>query len=229
MDKIERHSGPLFLRVLLRLLAVLLGLGALLFGTAGSLAYWQGWLYLGTICLTMGLGFALLYRRDKSLLEKRIGTSEKDPAQRLFVALSALLILAIYSLPGLDYRFGWSAVPPALVGLGELLVVAGYALNLAVMLTNSYASRTVEIQEGQRVIDTGPYALVRHPMYAAMIPIYVGSCLALGSYPALIAAALLIVALGFRALREEKTLVEGLPGYADYRRRVRYRFIPFVW
>lgn len=229
MDSRREDTGSLFLAVLLRYLIVIVALGTLFFVTAGTFDYWNGWLYLATIFVTMGAGFAVLYVKDKSLLGKRIKTREKESRQKAFVAVSSLLILLVYGIPGLDYRMAWSKVPVYLVIFGELLLIGGYTLNMGVMLVNSYASRTVEIQEGQRVIEDGPYSVVRHPMYAAMIPIYLGTCLILGSFVAIVPCLLLVAALGFRAVQEEKTLVAGLEGYDAYRQKIKYRMIPFIW
>ncbi len=223
-------SNPnLLVRVLVKIVFVVAIMAALFFGTAGSFRYLNGWIYLGTITITLGTGATLLYRKDKALLEKRIRTKEKEPAQRLFVILSAFLMIAIYGLPGFDFRFGWSSMPPVLVVIGEVVLVVGYCLNLKVMLINSYASRVVEIQENQKLIDTGLYAIVRHPMYMAISLVYAGTCLVLGSYVALIPCMLMILVLGYRAVNEEKTLMNGLAGYSEYMRNVKYRIIPHIW
>ena len=222
------HEG-LLARVFAKFSIGFVIIGALFFGTAGSFSYINGWVYLGTILAALGIGLFLLYRKDKALLEKRIRIKETDPRQKVFVALSGVLMVALYGIPGLDFRFGWTQVPLAAVVSGEFLLVVGYALNLQVMLTNSYASRVVELQEGQTLIDTGLYSIVRHPMYMSISLVYLGTCLVLGSYIALVPCIMVIVLLGFRAKNEEEMLVRGLAGYSDYMKRVKYRMIPFVW
>lgn len=229
MPEAETKPKSLFLAVLIRYIFVVAILGLLFFGTAGSLAYLNAWVYLATIIVTLGIGFVVLFRKDKSLLRKRIGAKETEKRQKVFVAVSSVLIIALYALPGLDFRFSWSRMPASCIVLGEALLIAGYAGNLAVMLANSFASRTVEIQESQKVIDSGPYSIVRHPMYSSMILIYLGTCLILGSYFAFIPCALLFIMLGFRAVHEEMVLKEGLAGYEEYSRKVKYRMLPFVW
>ena len=225
---VTTHSH-LLARVILKAAFVIAVMAALFFGTAGSFRYMNGWIYLGTITITLGTGITLLYRNDTALLEKRINTKEKETKQRFIVIISAIFMTAIYAVPGFDFRFGWSSMPPVLVVTGEVVLVVGYCLNLKVMLTNSYASRVVEIQDNQKLIDTGLYAIVRHPMYMAISLVYIGTCLVLGSYFALIPCMLMILVLGFRAVNEETTLVNGLEGYSEYRKKVRYRIIPYIW
>lgn len=222
------HSH-LLARVLVKAAFVIAVMAALFFGTAGSFRYMNGWIYLGTITITLGTGITLLYRNDKALLEKRINTKEKETKQRFIVIISAILMTAIYAVPGFDFRFGWSGMPGVLVVAGEIVLIVGYYLNLNVMLINSYASRVVEIQDNQKLIDTGLYAIVRHPMYMAISLVYIGTCLVLGSYFALIPCMLMILVLGYRAVNEEKTLMNGLDGYSEYMKKTRYRIIPYIW
>lgn len=204
-------------------------LGLLFFLTAGTISFMNGWIYIGTMGVVMGAGFILLYKKDKKLLEKRVRTREKETPQRVFVVISGILVTAMYALPGLDYRFGWSSVPVWLQMLGGGLLVAGYVMNIFVMLQNSYASRVIEIQEDQKLIDTGMYKVVRHPMYMSMSLLYIGTPLLLGSYIGLIPGMLFPFILVLRITNEEKVLKEGLPGYEDYMKRVKYRLIPNIW
>lgn len=227
MDK--ESSAQLLIRVITKFLIVFAVIAALFFGTTGSFSFINGWIYLTTILVTLSVGLAVLYRRDRDLLGKRIQTRETDPRQKAFVLVSTVLLLALYGLPGLAFRFRWPLLPLWLAIPGEIILLAGYALNLAVMATNSFASRVVEIQENQRVIDTGPYAIVRHPMYAAVSFVYIGTCLVLGFWASFIPCALVILVLAFRAVNEEKTLLRGLPGYAAYVEKVRFRMLPPVW
>jgi len=174
--------------------------------------------------------FALyLLRANPALLERRMKTREAESQQRWIIALLSLLFLIIFVLPGFDKRFGWSSVPAWLVIAANGMVLVGYLLVVFVLLKNEYAARTIEVEERQQVITAGPYALVRHPMYTAMTLIIIFSALALGSYWALIPAALFPLLLVARILNEEAVLHRDLAGYDDYCQTVRYRLLPGVW
>jgi protein-S-isoprenylcysteine O-methyltransferase Ste14 len=232
MDTQQTASAPtpgLLFKVLLRFGSALLVLGLIIFLPAGSLAFWNGWLYLAAILLPMLGVLVYLFKRDPGLLEKRIKTREKEKEQKLYIVLSILLFLVAFTLPGLDFRFKWSSVPFWLVILATVIMLAGYALFVLVMRQNSYASRVIEIQNGQKLIDTGLYSVVRHPMYMAASLMYLAMPLVLGSFYAVLPLLLLPLLLGFRIVNEEKVLRAGLPGYEEYTRRVKYRLIPFVW
>ena len=221
--------GRLLILGILRVLVALTVIGAIFFGTAGTLRYMNGWIYLGTFILLMGAGLSILFVKDKALFEKRMRTNERDKSQRIFVIISSILITMTFTIPGLDYRFGWSRVPIWLVIVGDTVLAFSYILYVVVMWQNRYASRVVEIQKEQKLIDTGLYGVVRHPMYMAMTIVYLATPVVLGSYWALIPMILFPVLLGYRAVNEEKLLREGLPGYEEYMRKVKYRIIPFVW
>lgn len=212
-----------------RLLAAALGLGVLFFLPAGTFHYWEAWVYLGVLLIPMFATSTYLLRRDPELLERRMRDREPQAAQQLIVTVSAVMLTAILLVPGLDHRFGWSSVPAPLVIAGDALVLLGYVLFVLVMRENRYASRTVEVEKNQKVITTGPYALIRHPMYLAATLIYVASPLALGSYWGLIPAAVLPVLLGARILSEERLLHEHLEGYTAYTQKTRSRLIPGIW
>jgi len=219
----------LFWITLARLLSGAILVGVILFWPAGTLRYWEAWLYIG---LLFGPAIAVsmvLLVRDPALLERRMRSREREAAQKTVILLSSILLIAMYLIPGLDRRYGWSTVPTLVVILADGVALAGYVLFILTIRANRYASRVVEVQENQPVISSGPYALVRHPMYTAVTLIFGASPLALGSWWALIPAALLPLILVARIANEEKLLVEGLPGYAAYRQKVRYRMIPFVW
>jgi protein-S-isoprenylcysteine O-methyltransferase Ste14 len=219
---------------LLALLATRLGvglpiMGLVLFLPAGSLAWWNAWIFLGVILPYMVLAMGWMLRHDPALLAKRLQTKEKRPTQKWYVIASAVLMTAAFVLPGLDFRFGWSRLPLWLVLAATAVMLAGFGLFFLVMRANSYASRVIEIQAGQKLIDSGPYRVVRHPMYAATVVIYLSLPIVLGSLPALAAFAAFLALLPVRILNEEKMLLAGLPGYADYMARVRWRIIPFLW
>jgi protein-S-isoprenylcysteine O-methyltransferase Ste14 len=207
-------------------------MGLVLFGVAGDLGYWQGWLLIGVFAGSSGVITAWLWGYDKALLERRVKagpTSEVDPVQRRVQSLAGVVFLSVLAIPALDHRFGWSNVPRAVVLAGDALVALGFLIVFLVFRANTFTSGTIEIAADQRVIDTGPYALVRHPMYAGALVMFVGLPLALGSWWGLLAAAGIVPVLALRLLREEDFLSDNLAGYADYRRRVRYRLAPLIW
>lgn len=204
-------------------------LGLMLFAAAGTLRFWQAWAYLALLLALVAGVLRYLMRRDPALLERRMRLREKAPEQRRIVARSVAVLLALFLVPGLDRRFGWSSVPVAAVLAADALVVLGYLLFLRVLRENPYASRIVEVEEGQRVVTTGPYAVVRHPMYVAVLLIYVATPLALGSFWGLAPAALIPGVLVARILSEERLLREKLDGYRAYAERTRYRLVPGVW
>jgi len=204
-------------------------MGALFFLSAGTIGFLNGWLFILGLMVPMIFTLVFLYREDPAFLEKRMRTKEKEGTQRKFIMLSLPLFLIALVIPGLDYRFGWSHVPLWLSLAALAVMIGAYLMFVLVMNQNRYASRVVEIQEGQRVIDTGLYSVVRHPMYLAMVVLYLSSSLVLGSWYSLIPMAIFLSTLVIRITNEEKVLLAGLPGYADYVNRVKYRLIPLVW
>ena len=203
--------------------------GALLFLPAGGFAYWNGWLFGALLFLPMLLLGAVLFVRSPALLEKRLNAKEKQGAQKGVLALSALIFTGGFVLAGLDFRFSWSHVPLWAVITASLVLLVSYALYAEVMRENVYLSRTVEVQEGQRVIDKGLYGIVRHPMYAVTLWLFLAIPVVLGSWWALALFVLYIPVIVARILNEENVLTAGLEGYADYKKRVKYRLMPFIW
>ncbi|KPL76950.1 hypothetical protein ADN00_10195 [Ornatilinea apprima] len=201
----------------------------LFFLPAGTFQYWQAWVYMVVILGPMLLVMVYLLRNDPELLARRMQFRERAADQNLITRLSILPFLAAFILPGFDRRFGWSHVPVWLAVTGQLLVLSGYVINFLVFRENSYASRIVEVSEGQTVISSGPYAIVRHPMYLGVMLLYRLSPLALGSYWGMIPALMIIPFIIVRIISEEKLLVKELKGYAEYRQKVRYRLIPGIW
>jgi len=203
-----------------------------LFGCAGTIRYWQGWVFLLLLFL-MSSGITVdLMRRDPALLERRMKggpTAEPRPLQRFLMLGASVGFFGLIVIPALDFRYGWSIVPLAAVILGDMLFVVGFLLIARVFRENTFTSATVGLAEEQRVISSGPYAIVRHPMYASALIYLLGTPLALGSYWGLLALVFMLPFLVWRLVDEEHLLVRELPGYADYRRRVRYRLVPFVW
>jgi protein-S-isoprenylcysteine O-methyltransferase Ste14 len=214
-------------------LAILFAVMALLlFVSAGTLQYWQAWLFLLTY---FGASIAItlyLVRKDPALLARRMSGgpfAEKETAQRIIMWLTSAGFIALIVVPALDRRFGWSHVPAPIVVAGDLLMLLGWYGIYCVFRENSFASATIESASDQRVISTGPYAWVRHPMYATALIMLLGISPALGSWWGVPIVMAILPALIWRLTDEERFLVQNLPGYRKYRERVRYRLLPFVW
>ncbi len=223
------QKTKLFLSALTKFLCGLVLVGALLFLPAGSFAFVGGWIFIGLLFIPMLILGAVLLIKSPELLEKRLDAKEKENTQKGVVALSGLLFLAGFIIAGLDYRFGWSHVPTWLVIVASVILLASYALYAEVMRENAYLSRTIEVQEGQKVISTGLYGIVRHPMYAVTIWLFLSIPLVLGSFFSLLCFLPYPIIMAVRILNEEKVLTKGLDGYADYKKKVKYRLIPFIW
>lgn len=204
-------------------------LGGLFFGTAGTFDYWQAWLYLATLLTPMAYVMVYLLRHDPAVLERRLQAREPRRGQQGIVAIASIVMLSAFVVPGLGRRFGWPTVAPAISVAADLAVLLAYGLFFLVLRVNSYAARTVEVEAGQQVVTTGPYRIVRHPMYVSLILIYVVSPLALGSAWAVLPALLVPLVIMARILDEERVLAEGLPGYREYQQKTRYRLIPGIW
>ena len=203
--------------------------GAILFIPAGGFNYLNGWLFMALLfCPMLILGVVFLIKAP-NLLQKRLNVKEKDKSQRAVVALSGLLFIAGFIVAGLDFRFGWSVVPSWVIVVASVVLVLSYALYGEVMRENAYLSRTIEVQENQKVIDSGLYSIVRHPMYAVTVWLFLAIPLILGSWWALICFAPYIIVIVVRIIGEERVLQAELNGYTEYQKRVRYRLIPFVW
>lgn len=219
----------LFWSALAKFLMGLLLVGILLFLPAGSFRYLNGWLFIGLLFLPMLLLGTVLLIKAPDLLEKRLNAKEEEAAQKAVVALSALLFVGGFVVAGLDFRFGWSHVPLWAVILASVILLASYALYGEVMRENAYLSRTVEVQENQKVVDTGLYGVVRHPMYAVTLLLFLAIPVVLGSWWSLLCFLPYVAVLVVRIRNEERVLEEGLEGYAEYKKRVKYRLLPFVW
>jgi len=191
--------------------------------------YWQGWLYLLILYIPMFFVLYYLLKNDPALLQRRMRMREKESVQRRIIVLSLVYFLVAFSLPGFDVRFGWSNVPPWVSLVADVLVLIGYMTFVLVLMVNSYLSRVVEVEAGQKVVSTGPYAIVRHPMYAGISLMYVATPVALGSFWALIPAVFIVPLLVARLRNEEEVLLRDLPGYAEYTQKVKYRLLPGVW
>ena len=222
-------TSKLLAQGLLKMLSGMLIVALVLFLPAGSWNYFNGWLLCGLLFLPMLVLGALLLWKAPALLEKRQNTKEREKTQMAVVAVSSLLFLAAFVAAGLDFRFGWTHVPIWLVCLAAVLQLAAYGLYAEVMRENAWLSRTVEVQENQKVIDTGLYGIIRHPMYTATILLFLAMPLVLGSWVSFAIMLLYPVVIVFRIRNEEQVLEAGLAGYREYKQRVRCRLLPFIW
>ncbi len=221
-------------RVVLRFVLIAFGAAAIVFLPAGTWRFWQGWMTIAAFFLPTTFAFAYFLRTNRALIERRLRNREQEGTQRWLMRLAAPMFLGALVLPGFDYRLGWSrslagAVPAWFSVASAGMVVAGFLLVFRVLKTNSYAGRTIQVDAGQTVISTGPYAWVRHPMYLGSVVLWMFTPLAMGSWVALPAFALLIPFHAIRLLNEEKLLRAELAGYGEYCRKTRYHLIPFVW
>lgn len=219
----------LFGEAIIKFLCGVLLVGALVFLPAGSLAYTWGWLFMALLFVPMfGAGLVML-AKSPELLKKRLDVKEKRSAQKGVVGFSGLIFLAGFVVAGLDYRFGWSKMPLWVIITASVLFLVAYGLYAEVMRENAYLSRTIKVEEGQTVVDSGLYGIVRHPMYAVTVLLFLMMPLVLGSWYALIPFAFYPVIIAVRVKDEEALLSKELAGYEEYKQKVKFRLIPFVW
>ena len=219
----------LLISALTKALFGLVLIGVMLFLPAWTLNYPGAWLFIALLFIPMAVLGTILYVKAPALLEKRIDFREKEKTQKGVIAFSGLMFPAGFVLSALDFRFSWSDVPTFAVAIASLLFLAGYAMYAEVLRENAYLSRKVELQEGQTVISSGLYGIVRHPMYLATFLMFLPLPIILNSFYGLIPFALYPIVIVIRILNEEKVLSEGLAGYTEYKKKVKYRLIPFVW
>jgi len=219
----------LFIKAVGGLLYIFAAISALIFLSAWTFNYWQAWTFLAVFMASISAIFIYLGINDPNLLARRVKTTEKEKSQKITRALVNLSFSAVIVVSALDHRFAWSSVPLQAVLAGDALVVLGQLIIFFVFRVNTFAAQTVEVEAGQKVISTGPYAFVRHPMYLGGIVFVLGIPLALASWWGLLMIALFAPVIAWRILEEEKLLAKDLPGYAEYRNKVKYRLAPFVW
>ncbi len=226
----EKKLSPSKLKIIVygRLLIFIPLWSVIFFLPAGTFDYWQAWVYMGIFFVPAIVFSVYFLKKDPQLIERRMRMKEKEKEQKMIIKLSYFLFLT-FLLPGFDRRLGWSDVPVPLVIVADIVILLSFGLSFLVMRENSYASRVIEVEQDQPVISSGPYALVRHPMYLGVMLMFLPSPLALGSYWAMIPSLLIIPLLVARILNEEKVLVRELKGYQEYRQKVKYRLIPSLW
>ena len=224
MDK--RH---LFAQAIGKYLLGVILVGAILFLPAGSFAYWNAWLFMGILFVPMFIAGLIMLGKNPELLQKRLDAREEEAEQKSVVALSGVMFLAAFIVAGLDWRFGWTNMPNWVVWVATVLFLLSYLLYGEVLRENTYLSRTIEVQEDQKVIDTGLYGLVRHPMYMATLVLFFSMPLVLGSVSSFLIMLVYIPVIAKRIRNEEKVLEEGLTGYMEYKQKVKYKVIPLIW
>ena len=222
-------KNNLFLQALKKIIAGFVAIGVLLFLPAGTLYYWNAWLFVAVLFVPMlFLGVMMLFKSPK-LLEKRLDAKEKVNEQKWVVALSGIMFVAAFVVAGLNFRFSWHSLPDYVIWIGVVFFLLSYLIYAEVMRENAFLSRTIEIQENQKVIDTGLYGIVRHPMYSATLILFLSIPLILGSVISFAIMLAYIPIIAVRMNSEEQVLEEGLRGYKEYKQRARYKVIPFVW
>lgn len=222
-------NKSLLIQALTKFLAGIVLVALLLFLPAASFAYWQAWLLMGILFVPMFFVGIILLLKSPDLLRKRLNAKEKDSEQKAVVAISGCLFLIAFIVAGLNWRFQWLLLPDWVVYAASALFVASYFLYAEVLRENAYLSRTIEVQENQKVIDSGLYGIVRHPMYAATAILFLAMPLVLGSLPSFVIMLGYIPVIVKRIRGEESVLEEGLAGYKAYKKKVKYRLFPFIW
>ena len=222
-------TAKLFLSAIAKFTLGVVLIGALLFLPAGTLAYPQGWLLMGILFIPMFLAGLVMMAKNPALLKSRLSAKEKEREQSLVVKLSGLMFLVGFILVGLSFRYGWWMLPRWVSIVGTVLFLGSYALYAEVLRENTWLSRTIEVQEGQQVVSTGLYGIVRHPMYMATLTLFLSMPLVLGSALAFMVFLAYPLIISKRIRNEEEVLARELPGYADYLQKVRWRLIPFIW
>ena len=222
-------DAKLFSQAIVKFLSGLLMVGLLLFLPSGTFAYWQAWLLIGILFIPMFIAGLVMMKKSPDLLRKRLDAREEQAEQKAVIALSGLMFLAVFIVAGLNFRFGWIVLPDWVSYVSAVVFLLAYGLYAEVLRENVWLSRTVEVQENQKVIDTGLYGLVRHPMYMSTLLLFLSMPLVLGSVISLAIMLAYIQIIARRIRNEEQVLESGLEGYTDYKKRVKYKVIPFVW
>ncbi len=216
-------------KILLIWVAAIVIVGIVLFGPAGTLDYWQAWIYMAVLFVPSSFVVTYFLKKNPQFLERRLRTKETEVRQKLIIKVATLIFIIGFLIPGFDHRFGWSEVPIEIVLAADVFVFLGYVLIFLVFRENAYAGRTIQVEKGQKAITTGPYSIIRHPMYLGTLVMYIATPIALGSYVAVPLFLLLIPMVVLRILNEEEVLRRDLPGYIEYCKKTKYRLLPFVW
>lgn len=222
-------KGKLLLHGSIKMFCGFILLGLLLFGTAGTYYYWNAWIFLLTLAILMISMGGFLYRKNPTLLEKRLNGKEVENSQKRYVGFIGLSFILSFSLAVLDRRFKWTQLSVNVSLIGLFIMISGYVMYALVMIQNSYAARVVKVETNQAVIDTGLYAVIRHPMYTASLLLFLSMPIVLGSVVAIFPMLLFPLGLVLRIRNEEALLINELPGYSEYTKKTKYRLIPYIW
>ena len=219
----------LFIEAISKFLLGVVLIGLLIFLPAGTLKFINGWIFMGVLFIPMFIAGIVMLVKDPNLLRSRLDAKEKGKEQNLVIKLSGLTFVAVFIVAGLDYRYSWLEIPNWITYVGIALFLLAYVMYAEVLRENAYLSRTIKVQENQKVIDTGLYGIVRHPMYSAIIVLFLAMPLILGSLISFFIMLIYPFLIGYRAINEEKILTKELEGYEEYTKKVKYRLIPFIW
>ena len=219
----------LFLEAIIKFILGVAIIGLLIFVPANTINYWNGWLFMGLLFIPMFIAGIFMMIKSPKLLRKRLNAKEKENEQKLVVKLSGLMFFAGFIIAGLNFRFAWIVIPDIIVIISSVIFVIAYILYAEVLRENAYLSRTIEVQENQKVIDTGLYGIVRHPMYAATILLFLSMPLVLGSIISFVIFLVYPFIIAKRIKNEEEVLEKELKGYSEYKKKVKYKMIPFIW
>ena len=219
----------LFFEAIIKFILGVLIIGILIFIPANTINYWNGWLFMGLLFIPMFIAGIIMMIKSPELLRKRLNAKEKEAEQKLVVKLSGLMFLAGFIMAGLNYRYSWIVIPKPIVIISSVIFIISYILYAEVLRENAYLSRTIEVQKNQKVIDTGVYGIVRHPMYAATILLFLSMPLVLGSLISFIIFLVYPFIIAKRIKNEEEVLEKELKGYSEYKKKVKYKMIPFIW
>lgn len=222
-------DAKLFCQAITKFIIGLVMVGVLIFLPAGSFMYWQGWLLIGILFVPMFIAGLIMMKKSPELLRKRLNVKEEETEQKTVIMLSGIMFIAAFVVAGLNFRFGWIVLPEWVSYAGAIIFLAAYALYAEVLRENAYLSRTVEVQQDQKVIDTGLYGVVRHPMYMSTLLLFLAMPLVLGSIISFVITLAYIPIIAKRIGNEEKVLEDGLPGYAEYKNKVKRKVVPFIW
>ena len=225
----QQEMKSLIKKIIIRFSLFPIVLGLFILVPAGTINYWQVYIYIAVLVVPMIFVLFYFLQNDPIFLERRTRAKEKEKVQIIIQIVFTFILLSGFVIPGFDKRFGWSDIPIYIVIVADIVILFGYLIIFFVFKQNSYASRVVEVEKSQKVISTGLYGFVRHPMYIGVIIMFIPTPVALGSYWGLIPMVTIPLAIVFRILNEEKVLCKDLPGYKEYCQKTRYRLIPFIW
>ena len=225
----NQKNMKLLLQAITKFILGIIMIGLLLFLPAGTFKFWNAWLFMGLLFIQMFILGLILWIKDKELLKKRLNSKEKEIEQKQVILISLIIFVGGFILAGLDFKYGWSTLPKEITIVSSIILIVSYIFYAEVMRENAYLSRTVEVQENQKVIDTGLYGIVRHPMYLSTTLLFLSFPLVLGSLISFIIFLIFPCTLVKRIKNEEKVLEEGLKGYKEYKEKVKYKMIPFIW